>query len=59
MICSSYIRLVKEDLTKIGITVIEVKLGEATIIYDPEIISITQIEEAWQNLGMELCKEQR
>jgi len=51
--------LVKEDLTKIGITVIEVKLGEATIIYDPEIISITQIEEAWQNLGMELCKEQR
>ena len=56
MICSCCIRLVKEDLTKIGITVIEVKLGEATVIYDPEIISITQIEEALQNLGMELIK---
>lgn len=48
------IRLVKEDLTSLGITVIEVKLGEATIDYDPEKVSKSQINEALQGLGMAL-----
>ena len=52
--CSCCTRLVKEDLTKLGITVVEVKLGEATIIYDPEKISRSQIDEVLQELGMGL-----
>ena len=54
MMCSSCIRVVKEDLTKLGVTVIEVKLGEATIIYDSEKISRSQIDEVLQELGMGL-----
>jgi AraC-like DNA-binding protein len=54
MMCSCCTRLVKEDLTKLGVTVLEVKLGEATIIYDPEKISRRQIDEVLQDLGMGL-----
>ncbi len=54
MMCSSCIRVVREDLTKLGITVLDVNLGEATIIYDPEKISRSQIDEVLQELGMGL-----
>ena len=54
MMCSCCTRLVKEDLTKLGITVLDVKLGEATIIYDPEKISKKQINDVLQELGMGL-----
>lgn len=56
MMCSSCIRVVKEDLTKLGITVLDVKLGEATIIYDHEKISRSQIDEVLQELGMGLIQ---
>lgn len=52
MMTTCCMRLVKEDLTKLGLTVIEVKLGEATIGYDTEKISKAQINEVLQNLGM-------
>jgi len=54
MMCSCCTRLVKEDLTRLGVTVVEVKLGEATVIYDPEKISRSQIDEVLQELGMGL-----
>lgn len=57
MMCSSCIRVVKEDLTKLGITVLDVKLGEATISFDPEKISSSQIEEVLQELGMGLISD--
>lgn len=56
MMCSCCTRVVKEDLTKLGITVIDIKLGEATIIYDPEKISRSQIDEALKELGMGLIQ---
>jgi AraC family transcriptional regulator len=56
MMCSCCTRVVKEDLTKLGITVLDVKLGEATIIYNPESISKNQIDDVLQNLGMGLLK---
>ena len=52
--CSCCVRVVKEDLTKLGITVLDIKLGEATIIYDPEKISRSEIDEVLQDLGMGL-----
>lgn len=54
MMCSCCIRLVKEDLTRLGVTVLDVKLGEATVIYNPEKISKNQIDDVLQDLGMEL-----
>jgi len=52
--CSSCIRVVKEDLTKLGVTVLEIKLGEATIMYDSKLISKKQIEDVLLELGMGL-----
>lgn len=57
MMCSSCIRVVKEDLTKLGITVLDVKLGEATIIYDPEKISNNQIDAVLHDIGMGLIQD--
>ena len=54
MLGSCCIRVVKEDLTTLGITVVDIKIGEATLIYDPDKISKKQIEEVLQNLGMSL-----
>jgi len=54
MMCSCSIRLVKEDLTSLGIKVLDVKLGEATVIYNSEEISRDQINEVLQKLDMEL-----
>ena len=54
MVCSCGTRLVKEDLTRLGVTVLDVKLGEATISYDPEKISKNQIDTVLNDLGMGL-----
>jgi len=56
MMCPCCIRLVKEDLTKLGITVLEVKLGEATILYNQDEINKNQIEEVLQNVGLGLIR---
>lgn len=57
MMCSCCTRLVREDLTKLGITVLDVKLGEATLIYDREEISTSQINEVLQDIGMGLIQD--
>ena len=52
MISNCCIRVVREDLSKLGVTVLDVKLGEATIEYNDEEINKHQIEEVLQHLGM-------
>lgn len=56
MMCSCCIRFVKENLEKIGIDVLEIRLGEATVRYDSEKISSEQINEALLELGMGLIR---
>lgn len=56
MMCSCCIRAVREDLTKYGITVHDVKLGEATISYNPKTIGREQIENCLNELGMGLIE---
>lgn len=56
MMCTSCIRVVKEDLNKLGVTVYEVKLGEATISFDSAKISMNQIEKTLNELGMGLIR---
>jgi len=57
MMCSCCTRIVKEDLTKLGVRVLDVKLGEATISYNPESISRNQINDVLQNMGMGIIKD--
>jgi len=57
MMCSCCVRAVREDLTKLGITVLDVKLGEATIVYDRETISKNQIENVLNEMGMGLISD--
>ncbi len=54
MMCLSCIRVVREDLTKLGVTVLSIRLGEANILYDSAKISKEQIEEVLLELGMGL-----
>jgi len=54
MMCSCCIRVVKEDLTSLGVDVIDVRLGEATVSFNPEEISKSQINEVLKKLGMEI-----
>ncbi len=57
MMCSCCLRVVKEDLTRLGVTVLDVKLGEATISFDPEKIGKKQIDDVLQELGMGLISD--
>ena len=56
MMCSCCVRFVEERLVNLGIEVLEIRLGEATVHYDPEQISNEQINEALLELGMGLIK---
>jgi AraC family transcriptional regulator len=57
MLSSCCVRLVREELAKTGVTVLDVKLGEAVIQYDPSGISGTQIAEALNKLGLTWIKD--
>ncbi len=60
MMCFCCIRAVREDLTKLGMTVIDVKLCEVVVSYDSDKISKKQIEDVLLELGLGLIdnKEQ-
>lgn len=53
---SCCVRFVKEQLTNIGIDVLDIRLGEATVHYDENSISKEQIDEALLELGMGLIR---
>lgn len=54
--CSCCVRFVKENLEQIGITVLDIRLGEAIVLYDEDSISKEQIDEALLELGMGLIR---
>lgn len=56
MVCGCCVRLVREDLTQLGVQVHNVRLGDATISFDPEKISKKRIEEVLGKLGMGLIR---
>ena len=57
MVCTCCIRLVREDLSKFGLSVIEVRLGEAVVKYDPELIPKSNIVEVLEQLGLEIIED--
>jgi AraC family transcriptional regulator len=58
MVCGRCIRVVREELTNLGIKVIEVKLGEATLALKPKL-SIEDVKNALTENGFELIEDKR
>lgn len=56
MMCSCCTRFVKEQLVSLGIDVISIRLGEATVRYNTKQISKEQIDEVLLELGMALIR---
>jgi len=54
MVCKCCIRVLTEDLTKVGVIIEKMILGEATISYNPSKINIKQIEDVIVEDGFEL-----
>ncbi|MCB8994002.1 MAG: helix-turn-helix domain-containing protein [Bacteroidales bacterium] len=54
MMCSCCARVVKEDLSKLGVNVLDIKLGEALISYDPKSVKNSQIAKVLEELGLGL-----
>ncbi|NVO02985.1 MAG: AraC family transcriptional regulator [Bacteroidetes bacterium] len=54
MVCKCCIRVLTEDLGKIGVVIEKMILGEAIIAYDPSKIDLKQIEDVIVECGFEL-----
>jgi AraC family transcriptional regulator len=58
MISSSCIRLVKQELSRTGfIEVLHIKLGEAEIQFDPQVMSLDSIDIILKRNGFELLRD--
>lgn len=58
MVSNSCVRLVKEDLQRTGfIIVLNIKLGEAEIFYDSQVMSLNVINTLLQRNGFELIQD--
>ena len=51
MVCNRCIKVVNEELTKIGFTVTEISLGEVTIKENPSEHKIKTIKNILENFG--------
>ena len=59
MVCPRCIRVVREELEKLGISVNEITLGEVNVYYDPEVISQEKINETLEANGFELLIDKK
>lgn len=57
MVCPRCIRVVKEDLEKIGVKVKAVTLGQADIVYNEASLSMGRIEQVLNEAGFELLED--
>lgn len=57
MVCPRCIRVVKEDLEKLGIEVIELELGRAEVIYDQNEIPDAHVKETLERAGFEILED--
>jgi YesN/AraC family two-component response regulator len=54
MLCSCCIQMLKDSLNQLDIEVLNIKLGEALIAYNPNFVSQKQISDAVEKIGLEL-----
>jgi AraC family transcriptional regulator len=57
MVCPRCIRVVKEDLERLGIEVIEVDLGRAEVIYDENDVDSSRIKDVLEKAGFEILQD--
>ena len=57
MVCPRCVRVVREDLGKLGMDVRHVDLGVARVEYDDEEITESQIKETLEQAGFELLQD--
>lgn len=58
MVCPRCIRVVREDLEKLGVHVKHVELGEADISFNESTVELTDIKSTLQSAGFELLEDQ-
>ena len=54
MVCSCCLRVIREEFEKAGIIVEEIRLGQATISYDPATQSLEDVRAVLLELGTDL-----
>jgi AraC family transcriptional regulator len=59
MVCPRCIKVVKEELNKLGLNVISVELGEATVETNNYSISTNEIKKILENNGFELLDDKQ
>lgn len=61
MVCQCCLRIIREELEKSGVVVVEINLGKAVIQHDPEKFSLEHVRGVLQELGTDLIetREQR
>jgi AraC-like DNA-binding protein len=59
MVCPRCIRVVREELEKLGIVVNEITLGEVKVYYDPGVISHETISKTLEANGFELLLDKK
>ncbi len=56
MLCDCCLILIKERLEKIGLSIIEIRLGEVSFNYDPDAINKDLITETINHLGFKIIR---
>jgi len=57
MICSRCLKVVKQNLKKIGVEVLDIRLGKLTIKYPQEEVSISEVEQTLLEDDFEFIKD--
>lgn len=57
MVCNRCIKVVQDELTNLGITVLSIELGKVEIAFESEIVPISEIKKMLMNTGFELLED--
>jgi AraC-like DNA-binding protein len=56
MVCHCCLRVIREELEKAGVTVLEITLGKAMVSFDPEMVTHEEIRAVLNGLGTDLIE---
>ena len=59
MVCPRCIKVVKDELTKIGLSIKKVELGEATVEINNKSLNLDEIKNVLENNGFELLDDKQ
>lgn len=59
MVCPRCIKVVREELLKLGLTPVKIELGEAELEEKPEDVKLENLREVLRNEGFELIEDEK